>query len=288
MFVRYLRDEMKAATWTLLLLCSLFGVAAVYSAFAPHSAVAQDAANPPANPANPAVPPVVPAAGGPAAGGAATTTTPAPPSLLAFFFGALGWEYTIPFTIMSFTMVALIVMNILSARRDNMVPIHLVEGFEAHLNEKRYQEAYEMAKNDESFLGQVLSAGLGKLSAGYPQAIEAMQEVGEEESMKLDHRMSYLAMIGSLAPMLGLFGTVDGMVRSFRVIANSEQTPKANKLAEGISTALVTTIVGLAIAMPAMLAFGILKNRFARLVLEIGILSEGLMSRFQNVGQKKA
>ena len=88
--------------------------------------------------------------------------------------------------------------------------------------------------------------------------------------------------------MLGLFGTVDGMIRSFRVIADSEQTPKPNKLAEGISTALVTTIVGLAIAMPAMAAFGILKNRFARLVLEIGILSEGLMGRFQNVGQKKA
>jgi len=285
MFCRHLREEMKGATWALLMLCALFGAVAVLAALSPHTAVAQNEAGENAAGAGDA------AAGGGAGatGGTGTTSTPekAPPSLLSFFFGALGWEYSIPFTIMSFTMVALIVMNILTARRDNMVPIHLVEGFEAHLNEKRYQEAYEMAKNDESFLGQVLSAGLGKLSAGYPQAIEAMQEVGEEENMKLEHRLSYLALIGSLAPMLGLFGTVDGMIRSFRVIANSETTPKANKLAEGISTALVTTIVGLAIAMPAIAAFGILKNRFARLVLEIGILSEGLMSRFQNVGQKK-
>ena len=57
-----------------------------------------------------------------------------------------------------------------------------------NLNEKKYQEAYDLAKNDDSFLGHVLAAGLAKLSQGYPQAIEAMQEVGEEETMKLEHR----------------------------------------------------------------------------------------------------
>jgi biopolymer transport protein ExbB len=158
--------------------------------------------------------------------------------------------------------------------------VHLVEGFEAHLNEKRYQEAYELAKNDESFLGQVLSAGLQKLSAGYAQAIEAMQEVGEEETMKLEHRLSYIAMIGTIAPMVGLLGTVDGMIASFSVIANSATSPKPAELAAGISTALFTTLVGLVIAIPAILAFGIMKNRIARLTLEVGILSEGLMSRF--------
>ena len=111
---------------------------------------------------------------------------PAPrKSLLSWTDEALGILYCVIFLGLSFTMVALFVMNLLTARRDNVCPVHLVEGFEAHLNEKRYQEAYEMAKNDESFLGQVLSAGLAKLSAGYPQAIEAMQEVGEEEKVEL-------------------------------------------------------------------------------------------------------
>jgi biopolymer transport protein ExbB len=208
-------------------------------------------------------------------------------SVLGWMFEALGIGYSVIFLSLSFTLVALFVMNLLTARRDNVVPIHLVEGFEAHLNEKRYQEAYEMAKADESFLGQVLSAGLGKLSAGYAPAIEAMQEVGEEENMKLEHRLSYMALIGTVAPMLGLFGTVHGMIKSFRVIAVSESTPKAQELAKGISTALFTTLVGLAIAIPAIAAYNILRNRIARLVLEVGILSEGLMSRFQNVGTKK-
>ncbi|MEX1223087.1 MAG: MotA/TolQ/ExbB proton channel family protein, partial [Pirellulales bacterium] len=130
--------------------------------------------------------------------------------------------------------------------------------------------------------------GLGKLSAGYSQAIEAMQEVGEEENMKLEHRLSYMALIGSVAPMLGLFGTVHGMIDSFRVIANAVAAPKPKELAEGISTALFTTLVGLAIAIPAIAGYNILRNRVQRLVLEVGILSEGLMSRFQDVGKKKA
>ena len=69
---------------------------------------------------------------------------------------------------------AAVVKNPFAARRDNVVPVQLVEAFEAHLNEKKYQEAYELAKADESFLGLVLSAGLAKLSAGYEKAIKAI------------------------------------------------------------------------------------------------------------------
>lgn len=231
------------------------------------------------------------AGGGNAGAGAADSTakkeTVEPDNLLKYVWKSLGAVYTLTFLSLSFTLVALLVMNLLSARRENVCPVNLVEGFEAHLNEKQYQEAYEFAKADESFLGQVLSAGLAKLSAGYPQAIEAMQEVGEEENMKLEHRLSYMALIGTLSPMIGLFGTVHGMIESFKGIARGGATPKASELAGGISTALLTTLIGLAIAIPAIAAYNILKNRISRLVLEVGILSEGLMSRFETVGDEK-
>ena len=178
-------------------------------------------------------------------------------------------------------------MNLLAVRRDALIPETLVQTFEGHLNEKRYQEAYEIAKADESFLGLVLSAGLEKLQSGYAQAIEAMQEVGEVESMKLEHRNSHLGLVGMISPMVGLLGTVVGMVASFRTIAESPTTPKPSELAAGISQALITTLIGLLIAIPAIGAYNILKNRLARLVLEVGIISEGLMSRFQNVGGAK-
>ncbi len=220
-------------------------------------------------------------------GGGETSEAPVEKSYLEWTWEALGPGYMLIFLALSFTLVALFVMNLLTARRENVCPVHLVEGFESHLNEKRYQEAYEMAKADDSFLGQVLSAGLAKLSAGYAPAMEAMQEVGEEENMKLEHRLSYMALIGTISPMIGLFGTVHGMISSFQVIAAGGSTPKASDLAVGISTALFTTLIGLAIAIPAIAAYNILKNRIQRLVLEVGILSEGLMSRFENVGGPK-
>ena len=188
---------------------------------------------------------------------------------------------------LSFTLVALFVMNLLTSRRENVCPTFLVDGFQEHLDGKRYQEAYELAKGDESFLGQVLSAGLAKMSAGYQPAVDAMQEVGEEENMKLEHRLSYMALIGSISPMVGLFGTVHGMIKSFSAIELGGASPNPSELAGGISTALFTTLVGLAIAIPAIVAFNILRNRIARLVLEVGVLSENLMARFENVGPQQ-
>ena len=99
--------------------------------------------------------------------------------------------------------------------------------------------------------------------------------------MKLEHRLSYMALIGTLAPMVGLFGTVDGMIRSFMILSTPGVTPKPWDLAQGVSTALLTTLIGLAIAIPAIAAFNIIKNRIQRLVLEVGVISENLMSRFQ-------
>lgn len=188
--------------------------------------------------------------------------------------------------ILSFVMVALIMMNVLQVRRENLLPPSFIDDFEQRLAQKDYQGAYETAKSDDSFVARVLAAGLSKLNRGYDEAVEGMQEVGEDENMALEHRLSYLALIGSIAPMIGLMGTVYGMIESFRVIANSPESPKPKDLAEGISTALFTTIEGLAVAIPAVVFYSLLRNRVSRLVLEVGMISEGLMSRFSTLGKK--
>ena len=221
-----------------------------------------------------------------AAAAPAATTTKVPKTLLGWLLNALGPLYIVVFLSLSFILVALFIMNILSSRREAICPQHLIEGFEAHLDEKQYQEAYELAKADESFLGNVLSSGLAKLSNSYNHAIEAMQEVGAEENMKLEHRLSHLALIGTLAPMIGLFGTVHGMINAFYAIATGGGTPDPNKLADGISKALLTTLIGLMIAIPAIAGFNILRNLVQRRVLEVGSTSESLMGRFEKVGKK--
>lgn len=195
---------------------------------------------------------------------------------------SLGWLYGIIFLGMSFSLVALIIMNVLAARRQNMVPSSLVADFDKLVEAKQYQQAYDLAKTDESFLGHVLAAGMSKVSVGYEQAIESMQNIGEEENMRVEHRLSYLALIGSVAPMVGLLGTVDGMIMSFKVIANTTTgAPDPQSLAEGVATALFTTLVGLLLAIPAITAYNILRNKVARNVFEIGVVSDELMSRFK-------
>ena len=246
--------------------------------FSPPAAVAQEEKNPD----EPAV------ENGEKAPAADTASKPkGPDNLLVFFFESLGWRYTIAFLIISFTFVAYLVMNILSLRRDSICPKHLAEAFEAQLNEKKFQEAYDLAKNDESMLGQVLSAGMQNLQNGYDKAVEAMGQVGEEENMKLEQRLSMISLVASIGPMVGLLGTVDGMVASFMVIAGSDVTPKPSELAKGVSTALITTVVGLVLAIPAIIAFNLMKNRMARLVLEVGQVVGQLMGRFENMNVKK-
>ncbi len=196
-----------------------------------------------------------------------------------FFFGPA-------LLLCSFLMVALVTINAMQIRRDVLIPPEFVEDFEKRLAGKDYQGAYELARTDESFVARVLAAGLGRLSRGYSEAIEGMQEVGEDENMTLEHRVSYLSLLGTVGPMLGLMGTVWGMILAFEQIATSTTQPKPKDLANDIYTALFTTLEGLMIAIPAMIAYGMLRNRLARFVLEIGIISEGLMSRFSTAGKQ--
>lgn len=226
-----------------------------------------------------------PAAGGAAPAGQAVpaddTGSKAPTNLLAWTFQALGVIYTVLFLALSITLLTLVVMNLISARRDNICPPDLVEGVEQHLAAGQTQEAAELIRTDDSFLGQVVSAGLAKLNKGHSHAVEAMQEVGEEETMKMEHNLSYMALIGNISPMIGLFGTVQGMISAFRTIAISASTPKPGDLAANISTALFTTLAGLAIAIPAIAIYNILRNRVQRLTLQVGVTSEELLERFQ-------
>ena len=209
--------------------------------------------------------------------------SPAKESFLVWLAQTLRPRYVIIFLIITFNAVALVVMISLGLRRSLICPDELAAAFDTKLSEKQYQEAYELARDDPSLLGKVLAAGMSKLSDGYDAATEAMQEVGEEQNMKLEQRNGYMALIAQIGPMIGLLGTVDGMIMAFDVIARSNVTPKPSDLAQGIGTALVTTLVGLWIAIPSLAFYHFVRNRLARLVLETGVVSGELMKRFASV-----
>ncbi len=209
--------------------------------------------------------------------------TPAAKSqnLLVKTWNSLGAMYAIIFLIMSIILVALVVRCVLAVQKNNFVPDDLIQGVDASLGEKNAQAAVELVRADESFLGQVVSAGLGKLQNGKESALEAMQIVGESETMKTEHLLSYLALIGNISPMVGLLGTVQGMVTSFAKIASSTTTIKPSELAGGIEQALYTTLFGLFLAIPAITIYNIMRNRVQRFILSAGTQSEEMLDKFQ-------
>ena len=105
--------------------------------------------------------------------------------------------------------------------------------------------------------------------------------------MKLEHKISYVSLVGALAPMFGLLGTVDGMVGAFMVIAKSATAPKPSELAIGISQALITTLIGLWLAIPAIACFAMFKNWLQKLNGDIDGEAMRLMARFQGVAKKQ-
>lgn len=207
-------------------------------------------------------------------------------SYLGFLAKALGVKYIVVFLLLSFGLVALLVMCFMQFRKTVIMPPAFLQQFEQHLDEKKYQEAYELAKNEDSYAGRVLAAGMGKLQSGYPAAVEAMQAAEGEEAMKLEHKISYVSLVGALAPMFGLLGTVDGMVAAFMLIAQRDTAPKPNELAVGISQALVTTLIGLWLAIPAIACYALFKNWLQRFNADIDDESMRLMARFQGMGKK--
>jgi biopolymer transport protein ExbB len=203
----------------------------------------------------------------------------APDNLLVYYIKALGATFVIVFVALSFALVALLVMCFLQLRRTVLMPPELIEGFEIHLDKKEFQQAYELAKADDSYLGRVLSVGLVKLQVGRQQAFDAMRETQAEEAMQLEHKISYVSLIGALAPMFGLLGTVSGMVSAFTVIAQSATQPKHHELASGISQALVTTLIGLWIAIPAVACFSLFRNWLEQLNSDVDTEAVRLISK---------
>lgn len=201
-------------------------------------------------------------------------------SLLFWYLNACGLFFGLLFILLSIFFVTLAIMNWLAISHSAIVPPEMIEQFQEKLDSTEHQEAYEIAKESDSALGKILAVGLVKMSEGVASAEQSMNDTAEAEIMRIEHRLSYLATIASVAPMVGLLGTVFGMVDAFQVIAKTG-APQASALAKGISQALVTTQIGLLIAIPALVLFEVLRNRLARLVLELNVHVENFLKRFK-------
>ena len=194
------------------------------------------------------------------------------------------WRTTGPIGVviaaMSFYLIVLVVWMALRYRKAVAAPADLLREVSEMLGQRRYGDAYQRLAGDGSFLARVLATGVRKLSAGQSAALRAMELANDDATMEMEHRTTYLATVGTLGPMIGLVGTVYGMIKSFQVIATAGSSPQASKLAEGISTALFSTLLGIAVSIPAIYFYAVFRNRIARLSLEVAITAESLLEQF--------
>lgn len=176
--------------------------------------------------------------------------------------------------------VSLIITFAMQMRRDVMVPPELLGHVESLFEEEDYDAALEVVEGNPSFLSTVLAAGLPRIDRPYHEIESHMEEAGDQEAAKLHQKIGYLSLIASVSPMLGLLGTVLGMVSAFNVIAQSKSSPKPAELAGGISMALMTTCMGLIVAIPMTVAYFVFRNRVTNVIVEVGNIATELMERF--------
>jgi biopolymer transport protein ExbB len=193
---------------------------------------------------------------------------PKPKSMLRWALEASG-PIGIFLLCLSVYFTSVVIRLFMEVRVSEAVPPALVEKLETSIKERKFQELYDACRDNESFLAKLVRTGVANLPNGRPEAKEAMNIASDEIVTGLESRISYLAIIGQLGPMIGLVGTIWGMIMSFQEIATAAGSqPKPEKVAEGISTALFITLEGVALAVPAIFFFSFFRNRIAVITME--------------------
>ncbi len=160
----------------------------------------------------------------------------------------------------SIVMVTFIIQNILTLRNDKIAPPPLVQALHDTVNAGNYQEAWEICNANKNYVANVLKSALSRLGRGKAAVEEAISEQGLREATGMRTRNSYLSVIGVISPMIGLLGTVIGMMGAFAVLGQKGiADPRA--LASSIGEVLLATASGLFIAIPAFVAYYVFRNR---------------------------
>ena len=188
--------------------------------------------------------------------------------------GWLVWGILLPLSVVT---VSLIVQYFIMVRRGKILPAALVRRLTRQFSESQYELAREYLGKQGGVLSRTILAGLVEVNNGRGAMDLAMAETLEQEATQLHRRIEWLNIIGNVAPMIGLFGTVWGMINAFDGIVRAGGQPEPADLAGGISVALVTTWWGLIVAIPALAAYGSLRNRIDALAAEVALTAENLL-----------
>ncbi|HWL09849.1 MAG TPA: MotA/TolQ/ExbB proton channel family protein [Planctomicrobium sp.] len=203
-------------------------------------------------------------------------------SYLGWIIESSGWIGAV-LLVISIYFVAKVFQQSMEIRIQNIAPPELIAECEELLKARDYAGIYRKVKEDESTLGNLLTAGLTELQYGLPEAREAMDIAHEVKIANMEKNIAMLAVIGTLGPMIGLLGTLKGMIASFSVIALSDTQLKASEVAGGISEALILTFEGVGVSVPAIYFYALLKNRITTYNAEAMLMADLFIRRLNTM-----
>ena len=199
-----------------------------------------------------------------------------------------GGYVMIPIGLCSVIAVALSIERFFTLRREKILPAELVLASQRYWSRGDFDEAVRICERFEVPFSRILRASLARRHLGIGEMERAMVGSGQHESTTLSRNLRALGVIANLAPMLGLFGTVVGMIRAFEVISQAG-TGNPSLVAEGISEALITTAAGLSVGIPSLTAYHFFRARGERFLFEMeSIALEFLQTLAQRSSDKSA
>ena len=172
-----------------------------------------------------------------------------------------------PIILCSVIALAVFIERLWILRKKAVIPDGLVNDVEKKLKNKNIAGAMEVCEKSDSSIAKIFMAGLKNSGKGMWLVKEAIEERGGRESIILEKRVGMLSTIANLSPLLGLLGTVSGMIKTFKVMAQGGGNPSL--LAGGIAEALITTAAGLCVAIPVLVGYRILKDKAESLIFEM-------------------
>lgn len=180
--------------------------------------------------------------------------------------------------------IALIVDSFITIRESKIAPDDLVSEVRTSMEQGDVMKALKHCEDNPVPLSNILSAGFTNVQEGFEAIQDAVGVAADLEGEKLLQRVNYLNVVGNLAPMLGLLGTVQGMIFAFATLGTAaEGAAKQAALALNISQALFTTAAGLAVAVPAVAFFYYFRNRATKIILSMEGQTMDLIKVFRNV-----
>lgn len=210
----------------------------------------------------------------------------AAPNLFTHIIVSAGWFFGPVLFLVSIGLVTLIVLLAMDLRMGVAVPGAFVDDFTDMVNKRQFKQAFDLCRNDTSYLARVMTSGMGRLQYGIEDAREAAFNMVDSVRAGKENLITYLGTIGTLGPMIGLVGTVYGMILAFMELAVPGTTPRADKLADGISHALVVTLLGVALSVPAIFCYSFFKNRLTRIAMDTANLADDLLTQMYHNSKK--